>query len=126
MNNRTNVPSQLTPRQSPAKGNTSYQSLETPKSDQPCIGNDTIKENVTQIESQFRILEKEIGYTREVLTSVEVILQPILRPQLTDECQSPPAAHQKTVPLAQRLEELCYSVESIRVRLEILLNAIEL
>jgi hypothetical protein len=126
MNNRTNVPTQLISNPAPPKVNPSYRPMETPELDQPYTNRATTKEDVSQIESQFRILEKEIGYTREVLTSVEVILQPILRPQLTDECQSPPAAHQKTVPLAQRLEELCYSVVSIRVRLDNLLNEIEL
>jgi hypothetical protein len=53
-------------------------------------------------------------------------LQPILRPQLKDECEATPIPHQKTVPLAQRLEEFCYSVENIRVRLDNLLNEIEL
>lgn len=122
MNNRTNGQSQLIGK---AKVNTSYRSLETPELDQPCLTPNTTKEDVTQIESQFRMLEKAIAYTREVLSSVEVRLQPIRRPQIEEECKAP-AANYTTVPLAQRLEACCSSVESIRVRLDVLLNEIEL
>lgn len=126
MNNRTNVPAQLISNPAPPKYNTSYRPMERPELDQPCLGSNPTKEDVTQIESQFRILEKEIAYTREVLTSVEARLQPILRPQLSDECKTAPIPHQTTVPLAQRLEDCRYSVELIRVRLDVLLNEIEL
>ncbi len=127
MNNRTNVPSQLIPRQAPPKVNPSYRPMETPEYDQPCIGNDTIKENVTQIESQFRILEREMGFTREILTELEGKLQPILRPELTNATPAnAPIPSENTVPLAQRLEEASYAVSNIRSGLNNLLNQIEL